>query len=549
MAKRICVVGAGRWGKNHIKTLESLGWLAGIVETREETLRWFREKHPGVQTFASVSDSLSANFDGYTIATPAETHLEIAELLLKNKKPILVEKPLALKASEAAYLRDLAHTNKVPLMVGHVMLFHPAIRKMKELIDGGKVGKLQYIYSNRLNLGTVRTEENILWSFAPHDISIFQYFIGRQPLEVVSRGGAFVQSHLHDTTMTVLKYPDNAVGHIFVSWLHPFKEHRLVVIGSKGMLSYEDSSAEKELVFFEKGIDWVKGEPVSRDGPTEVIPFEKLQPLTEEMKAFGASIDSGEATIACGRNGVEVLEILERASADLLATKMSEGSEAPVVSSEIKSDKKVEKKDESFFVHSTSFVDENVQIGDGTKIWHFSHVQSGSIIGKKVAIGQNVNVGNNVRIGNFVKIQNNVSVYEGVELEDYVFCGPSMVFTNVHDPRSKYPQRGTEFYRRTLVREGASIGANATIVCGNMVGKHAFIGAGSVVTKDVPDYAIMVGNPARQIGWMCECGQKLARVDEQVNCGRCKLEYTLKAGRLVAVAADLPQRKAAAAGA
>lgn len=545
--KKICVVGAGRWGKNHIKTLDSLGWLAGIVESREETLRWFREKHPGVKTFASVSESLSADFDGYTIATPAETHLEIAELLLKNKKPVLVEKPLALKAADAARLRDLAQANRVPLMVGHVMLFHPAIRKMKELIDSGKIGKLQYIYSNRLNLGTVRTEENILWSFAPHDISIFQYFIGRQPVEVVSRGGAFVQSHLHDTTMTILKYPDNAVGHIFVSWLHPFKEHRLVVIGSKGMLSYEDSSEQKQLLFFEKGIDWVKGEPVSRDGQTEVIPYEKLQPLTEEMKAFGASIESGLATVADGRNGVEVLEILERASCDLLSTKQ-EVAEASLANTEVKSAGDAAS---NFFVHSSSVVDDNVQIGEGTKVWHFSHVQTGSVIGKKVAIGQNVNIGNNVRIGNFVKIQNNVSVYEGVELEDYVFCGPSMVFTNVHDPRSKYPQRGTEFYRRTLVREGASIGANATIVCGNMIGKHAFIGAGSVVTKDVPDYAIMVGNPARQIGWMCECGQKLAHIDEQVSCGRCKLEYTLKAGRLVAVGstATTPKAKAAAAGA
>ncbi len=188
---------------------------------------------------------------------------------------------------------------------------------------------------------------------------------------------------------------------------------------------------------------------------------------------------------------------------------------------------------ENYFVHESSYVDEPVAIGEGTKIWHFSHVQSHTTIGKKCSVGQNVNIGNNVTIGNFVKIQNNVSVYEGVTLEDYVFCGPSMVFTNVLDPRCKYPQRGTEFYHKTLVKEGASIGANATIVCGNTLGRHCFIGAGSVVTKDVPDYALMAGVPARLKGWICECGEKLDfSKGQNTVCIRCGLEY-VKNGEVV----------------
>ncbi len=167
------------------------------------------------------------------------------------------------------------------------------------------------------------------------------------------------------------------------------------------------------------------------------------------------------------------------------------------------------KRGEKFYVHESSYVDENVKIGDGSKIWHFSHVQSGSIIGGNSTIGQNVNVSNNVRIGNFVKIQNNVSIYEGVELEDYVFCGPSMVFTNVLVPRSEFPQRGSKHYLKTLVKKSASIGANATIICGNNIGSYAFIGAGSVVTKDIPDYALAVGNPAKVVGWVNEKGNKL----------------------------------------
>lgn len=163
----------------------------------------------------------------------------------------------------------------------------------------------------------------------------------------------------------------------------------------------------------------------------------------------------------------------------------------------------------SYFVHESSYIDEGCQIGEGTKIWHFSHIQSNAKIGKKCVLGQNVNVGNNVKIGDFCKIQNNVSIYEGVELENYVFCGPSMVFTNVIDPRCKYPQVGSQYYHKTLIKEGASIGANATIVCGNTIGKHAFIAAGTVVTKDVPDYALVIGVPGKIVGWVSEAGKKL----------------------------------------
>ena len=173
----------------------------------------------------------------------------------------------------------------------------------------------------------------------------------------------------------------------------------------------------------------------------------------------------------------------------------------------------------NIFVHESSYVDENVVIGEGTKIWPFCHIQSGATIGKNCSFGQNVNVGNNVKIGNGVKVQNNVSIYEGVELEDYVFCGPSCVFTNVTVPRAKYPVHGV--YKKTLVKEGASLGANCTIVCGVTIGKNAMIAAGAVVTKDVEDNALMAGVPARRIAWVCECGKHL---DENMKC-ECGKQY------------------------
>ena len=187
------------------------------------------------------------------------------------------------------------------------------------------------------------------------------------------------------------------------------------------------------------------------------------------------------------------------------------------------------KEQSNFYIDPHAVVDADVQIGDGTKIWHFSHVQSGSKLGKKCVLGQNVNIGNNVTIGDYVKIQNNVSVYEGVTLEDYVFCGPSMVFTNILNPRSKYPQVGAQYYIKTLVKEGASLGANCTIVCGNTIGRFAMVGAGSVVTKDIPDFALVVGNPAKIIGWYSEAGTRL-NFDKDGNafCEKSGKKYRLK---------------------
>ena len=179
------------------------------------------------------------------------------------------------------------------------------------------------------------------------------------------------------------------------------------------------------------------------------------------------------------------------------------------------------KNQKDYFVHSSSYVDEDVQIGVNTKVWHFSHIQSGSVIGQSCSLGQNVNIGNNVKIGDNVKIQNNVSVYEGVEIHDFVFCGPSIVFTNILKPRSEFPQQGSEFYQKTIIKKSASIGANATIVCGSKIGKYALIGAGSVITKDVPDHALVVGNPGRIIGWVNKLGDKLVFNDEGYSsCGK-----------------------------
>jgi len=476
--------------------------------------------YPGVRTFTDIEEATHAGFDGYIVATPPKTHAQIGRYLLSKGCPTLIEKPMALTSEDASALTDLAALNNVNVMVGHLLLFHPAIRKMKALIDGGDLGKLHYVYSNRLNLGTVRTDENILWSFAPHDIALFQYLIGGSPTEVLSSGAAYLQPHVHDTTMTVMRYPENVVAHVFVSWLHPFKEHRLVAIGSKGMITFEDSSPAKELKFYQSGVDVVNGIPVTRNSPHSVLQYEDSKPLEEELRYFIDHLPNIPLEFCRGEDGIVVLQILEAASESLASGKAIRG-------------KKELKTANAVHVHPTSIVDEGATVGPRTKIWHFSHVQEGAQIGADCVLGQNVNISNNVQIGNNVKIQNNVSIYEGVILEDNVFCGPSCVFTNVKTPRAAFPRRGSSFYETTRVKHGATIGANATIICGNTLGEFCLIGAGAVVTKDIPAHAIVTGNPARQTGWACECGAEVKNSGETLNCVSCMRTYRLENNQLL----------------
>lgn len=308
--KKICVIGGGRWGKNHIKTLWELGNLAGIVENDKSKLEALLLYFP-VKGFDNLDAALDDGFDGYTIAVPAPLHYVTAKKLLERGCNVLVEKPMTLSSSDALELVQIAEKTGGRLMVGHLLLFHPAIIKIKELLDEGKIGKLHYIYSNRLNLGTVRTEENVFWSLAPHDISIFDFIIGKNALSISASGEKFLQKNIYDSTIAHLSYPDNVHGHIFTSWLHPFKEHRLVVIGSKGMISFEDSSKDKNIIFYNKHIDFHEGLPVKVEQGDEIIEYERKMPLTEEMNYFISHLDD-KIDIADGRSGYEVVKVLEK---------------------------------------------------------------------------------------------------------------------------------------------------------------------------------------------------------------------------------------------
>ena len=318
MDKRICVVGAGYWGKNHIRTLNELGALKGIVESDSDLLLSLSNEYPDALCFENINSALKEDYDGFTIATPAESHYEIAKQIISSGKHVLVEKPMTLSVKESEELLSLAEQFHVNLMVGHVLLFHPAVIKIKEIIDNGLIGDLQYLYSNRLNLGKVRTEENVFWSLAPHDIAIFQFLIGSFPKKIYSKGSIFLQEGIPDSTMTNLEYKNGVEGHIFVSWLHPFKEHRLVVIGSEAMISFEDSIEGKPLKLYSKKFDLISGVPEKVDGPVEWIPYEQKMPLKEELQYFINHLNNKKLKIANGKNGLEVVKILVKASEQIL---------------------------------------------------------------------------------------------------------------------------------------------------------------------------------------------------------------------------------------
>jgi len=314
----ICVVGAGYWGKNHIRTLYELNALGGIVEKDKNILKNYSSLYPYVKCYRSLDEALEKkHFIGFVVSTPANTHFDLAKTIIQSKRHVLIEKPMVLKMDHAEILVRLAKENNVNLMVGHLLLFHPAIIKIKEIISQGKIGELQYIYSNRLNLGQVRNEENVFWSLAPHDISIFQYITESSPKKIISRGSSLLQKGIHDSTITQFKYNNGVEGHIFVSWLHPFKEHRLVVIGTNGMISYDDSSKKKPLKLYAKKFDMSFGYPEKIDGKIKSIDFESTKPLENELKYFLNHLNGNKLQKADGKSGLDVVKILLEASNQL----------------------------------------------------------------------------------------------------------------------------------------------------------------------------------------------------------------------------------------
>jgi UDP-2-acetamido-3-amino-2,3-dideoxy-glucuronate N-acetyltransferase len=312
LSKNIVVIGSGYWGKNLVRNFHELGALHGICDIDTFTLNSFKDKYAGIQTYAEMSKVFTdPAVKAVAIATPAETHFAVVKAALGAGKDVFVEKPIALNYAEGEELVGLAKTRTRILMVGHILEFHPAVAKIKEMIDGGELGKIRYIYSNRLSLGKIRTEENILWSFAPHDISVILLLLGEMPTEVVARGGTYLSPGIPDVTMTALAFPHGTKAHIFVSWLHPYKEQKLVIVGEKKMMVFDDVSPTNKLVAYDHKIDWVNGLPTPRPDQAAPVEFENREPLKSECRHFIDCIASRETPQTDGAKGLNVLKVLE----------------------------------------------------------------------------------------------------------------------------------------------------------------------------------------------------------------------------------------------
>ena len=513
MLPNIAVIGNGYWGKNLVRNFHALGVLGCVCDTDLNALQQAQAQFQA-RICASVDQLIrDPEIQGVAIAAPAVQHYRLAKECMLAGKDVYVEKPLALRLEEGQELLEIAKSRGRILMVGHILQYHPAILKLKELISGGELGRIQYIYSSRLNWGKLRTEENILWSFAPHDISAILYLLDEQPSSVSATGGAYINPQIFDTTLTACEFSSGVKAHIFVSWLHPFKEQKLVIVGNAKTAVFDDVEKERKLTLYSHRIAWLNRHPVACREEGQVVPLPPDEPLRKECEHFIECMVTRSSPRTDAKNGLQVLEVLDACER---ALRMRGGAIS------------LEHLDEGYSAHPTAVIDPGSEIGPGSHIWHFSHVMEGARIGRNCNLGQNVVVSSGVRIGDRVKIQNNVSVYTGVVLEDDVFCGPSMVFTNVVNPRSHVSRRHE--YKPTIVRQGASIGANSTIVCGTTLGMYCFVAAGAVVTKDVRDYALVAGVPARQQGWMCMCGARLQGAS-RLNCADCGRSYLVEDGR------------------
>lgn len=495
-APRIAVIGCGYWGKNLVRNFAELGALGAVCDADADAAAGFAKAWsvPALGWSEVLADK---RLQAVAVAAPAILHARLAREALLAGKDVFVEKPLALDVGEAEALCRIAEANGRVLMVGHLLQYHPAFLKLRDMVDAGDLGHLQYIYSNRLNLGKIRREENILWSFAPHDISMILSLVGTEPTEVSAVGAIYLHQTVDDVTTTHLIFANGTRAHIFVSWLHPYKEQKLVVVGDAGMAVFDDGQPwESKLMLYRHRIEWRNGlpEPAKADG--EGMTLIAQEPLRVECAHFIECVTTRARPRTDGHEGVRVLRVLQAAQKHL-----------PRAVAGVEGIMPKGRSFEGVQIHESAYVDDPVEIGAGTKIWHFSHVLPRVKIGRDCSVGQNVVIGPDVTVGNNCKIQNNVSLYKGVTLEDGVFCGPSCVFTNVVNPRAEI-ERKSEF-RITLVRRGVTIGANATIICGHTLGAYAFVGAGAVVTRDVPDYALMLGNPARRAGWMSRAGGRL----------------------------------------
>ncbi len=476
---QIGLIGGGRWGQNLIREFSALKVLRKICEIDSTLIKKYKKMYPKVGvTTRWVNLLADKKITAVCISLPTIYHYKYAKEALENDKDVFVEKPIVLSELEAEELNNLAEEKNKILMVGHILQYHPAMNKIKELISKNRIGKIRSIVSSRTKIydKTVKRDENVLWNFAPHDISLVLSLCSHKlPSQVTSTGVSYVTESIEDITNSILKYENGTYINIYSSWLHPYKEQKIIIYGDKGTIEFNDLESNK-ITLYKYG----KSRNVKYD--------DQYSPLYMECSHFIECCQSRTQPITNGQEGLRVLKVLSALDKSLKSSTLIKLDDC-----------------RKYYAHPTAIIDDGALIGDGTKIWHNCYITRDAVIGKNCSIGQNAYIAG--VLGDNCKVQNNVSLYIGNVCEDHVFLGPSCVLTNDLNPRCEYSKNGN--YKKTLIKRGATIGANATIVCDNVIGEYALVGAGSVITKDVEPYTVVAGNPATKIGMVNEKCNKL----------------------------------------
>lgn len=518
MDMRVGIIGYGRIAHKHVEAIKANGdKLIAVCDVDPQRLTLLDET---VLRFSDLESFLfqKIKLDLIAICTPSGTHAEIALKCIENGYSVLVEKPMALSISDADAIIASAKRYGVKVGVCHQNRFNLSAQILKKALQNQQLGTISHasihVLWNRKDAyykqaswrGTWAMDGGCLMNQCIHGIDFLLYMIDEEVTSVFGQiaNRQHPDMEVEDVGMAIIQFCNGVIAIIEgTSNVYPENlEETFYIFGDQGTVKLGGLSLNE-----------IKHWKVNQDESQiceEMVENEYgngHQALYQDMKA--AILDNRSPSIDA-KEGKKALEVI-------LAIYRSSREHRPVFFP-LRQFSTLEMKNQNK-IHNTATIDKNVQIGLNTKIWHYTHIQKNARIGNDCVIGQNVNIGPSVQIHDRVKIQNNVSVYEGVELHSDVFCGPSVVFTNVKKPRSSYPKQN---YEKTIVHQGASLGANATIICPRQIGKWSFIGAGSVVTKDVLDYALMAGNPARQIGWVCECGERL---NEDLICPSCHQSY------------------------
>ncbi len=534
----LAVIGSGSRGPKLARHFAALGALKLICDRTAPPLPLPRERYPDVEICFDLPEVMAReDITGVAIATPADMQSTIAAQALCAGKHVFAQAPLALNNTQARELIQLAHKKKLTLMVGHRHHDHPGAKQLIKLIRSGDLGRIEYIHAEHLDSSRRVARQNVVQSHGVQDLSLILALAGEPPGNVFATGACDRRNPIADIATVHMTFSGGVQGHLFVSRRHPFKKCKVTVVGRSQTAVLDDLQPwrDKLLIYPHLAEDntcrakTVAGQPYRLTGHHEA-------PAAHACRRFLQCMTTGKQPVNAGAEDFQVVKILNIVEKNLNAGTGRE-SVQPIGSTTSSTEINILKK-EAPSVHPTAVLAQDCQIGTDTKIQPFAHILSGSQIGRNCKIAQNVQVGPDVRVGENCTIQDNVAVYRGVTLEDNVFCGPSMVFTSIYNPRAEICKLSE--VRPTLVRHGATLGANCTIVCGNTIGRYALVGAGSVVNRDIADHAIVVGNPAKQIGWACHCGEKLTG---ELRCPVCNGKYKRCENGLAKAAAPAPDHK------